>query len=384
MSRQVVSAAAALRKALVDFDPGLLSGRDCARVADALAATEKSCGAARILAAARAVECDAHKERGFRDGTSWLATQTGETRSKARQTLETAKGLTECPETKAALLCGEVSVEQAAEITRTERDTPGAESQLLEVARDGDLSTLRERAREHREHHSDPNDLHRRQRRARNLRLWKDRLGMTCFSGALPPETGIPFANRLEAETQRFRRKAKKDGAEPESFEATTADAFASLVMSGGRSRPPTTELVIVCDLYAFRRGHSHQGEVCHLIDGGPIPVDLAKELSKDAFLKAVLHDGVNIHTVKHFRRYRNVELQTALDLGPVPAFTGARCADCGGRHGLQYDHVDPVANNGPTEYKNLKARCYSDHRDKTERDRQAGLLGPRAKNRSP
>jgi hypothetical protein len=32
---------------------------------------------------------------------------------------------------------------------------------------------------------------------------------------------------------------------------------------------------------------------VCHLIDGGPLPVELAKELSKDAFLKTALHDGI-------------------------------------------------------------------------------------------
>ena len=106
-----------------------------------------------------------------------------------------------------------------------------------------------------------------------------------------------------------------------------------------------------------------------------PVPVELARELGKDAFLDAVLHDGVNIHTVKRFGRYQPVELRTALDLGPVPEFTGRQCADCGRRWGLQYDHVDPVANNGPTTYANIQARCWSCHHDKTERDRQAGLL---------
>jgi hypothetical protein len=123
---------------------------------------------------------------------------------------------------------------------------------------------------------------------------------------------------------------------------------------------------------------------VCHIIDGGPIPVELAQELAHDAFLKSALHDGVNIHTVTHFGRNIPEVLRTALELGPVPQFTGAECADCGGRHGLQYDHVDPVAHHGPTDYANLQPRCWTDHAEKTERDRLAGLLGPKARARAP
>jgi 5-methylcytosine-specific restriction endonuclease McrA len=98
--------------------------------------------------------------------------------------------------------------------------------------------------------------------------------------------------------------------------------------------------------------------------------------------LKAVLHDGVAIHTVRHFGRHLPAELRTALDLGDVPSFQGARCADCGSRFGLEYDHVNPVANQGETSYDNLEARCWVDHQAKTERDRQAGLLGPNAPDR--
>jgi len=62
-----------------------------------------------------------------------------------------------------------------------------------------------------------------------------------------------------------------------------------------------------------------------------------------------------------------------------VPAFDGVGCveAGCGRRYGLEWDHVDPVANRGLTCFENLKARCWPHHRAKTERDRQAGLLGP-------
>ncbi|HET6965212.1 MAG TPA: HNH endonuclease signature motif containing protein [Acidimicrobiales bacterium] len=255
------------------------------------------------------------------------------------------------------------------------------ERTLLPVARTSDLSKLRDRARQERQARTPADDLHARQHRARYFHHWRDRLGMVCFSGALAPEVGVPFIHRLERAAERARRTARAaaPSAPTERWEAHAADAFAELCAGSAESRRSNrTELVIVCELNAWRRGHAHPGEVCQIIDGGPIPVDLARELSKDAFLKAVLHDGTNIHTVKHFGRYYPVELRTALDLGPVPAFTGRQCSECGARWGLQYDHVDPVDNHGPTSYDNIQALCWTDHRIKTKRDREAGLIGKR------
>ena len=341
----------------------------------------------RLIITARSLPSLPHKEdRGYRDGHSWLAHQSGTTATQARQTLETANRLKACPDTKAALLAGDLSLAQAQEITRAQSETPGAEQALLAVARHGDLSTRRDQARQHRQAHTDVQDLHRRQHQARFFRHWRDRLGMVCFSGALPPETGLPFIRRVELATGRARRSARPaagprdQAAGVERWEAHAADAVAALTSGTDPPKPSDrAELVIVCDLFAWRRGHTHPGEACHLIDGGPLPVDLAKELARDAFVDAVLHDGVNIHTVKRFGRYQPVELRTALDLGPVPQFTGRQCADCNSRWGLQYDHVDPVAHHGPTSYANIEARCWSCHQDKTERDRHAGLLGPHA-----
>ncbi|MGD0810913.1 MAG: HNH endonuclease signature motif containing protein, partial [Acidimicrobiales bacterium] len=54
---------------------------------------------------------------------------------------------------------------------------------------------------------------------------------------------------------------------------------------------------------------------------------------------------------------------------------------DCGRRFGLEYDHINPVANNGETSLSNVRALCWQDHKAKTERDRQAGLLGPNPPN---
>ncbi|HUC13215.1 MAG TPA: HNH endonuclease, partial [Acidimicrobiales bacterium] len=376
MSSAVLSAAtaASFRRACAGFEPELLSGADCAALAEELAATEKACGAARLLAAARAVACGAHKERGFNDGAGWMARQVGGTTGQARQGLETAARLKNCPATKEALLSGEVSLAQAAEIVKAESETPGAEAELLPVAKRSDLGQLRDKAREHRQGGTDVNDLHRQQLAARHFRHWRDDLGMVRFTGALPPETGVPFVNRIELAAERARRAVQQAGGEPERFEAYAADALVAMATGEGPARSARADLVIVCDIFAWRRGHTHPGEVCQVIGGGPIPVELAHELAKDAFLKAVLHDGVAIHTIKHFGRHFPAELRTALDLGPVPAFTGAQCAECGSRFGLEYDHINPVANEGETSLSNIQALCWDDHQAKTERDRQAGL----------
>jgi HNH endonuclease len=379
MSSGVVSvvSAASFRKSCAALDPELLSGADCLALHDELAAAVKAGQAALLVLSARAIACGAYKQRGFNDGAAWMAHQVGGTTGQARQALETAAGLAGCPGTRLALLEGEPSLGQAAEIVKTESETPGAEAELLEVARHSDLAQLRDKAREHRQANTDVNELHRQQLKARHFRYWRDRLGMVCFQGALPPETGVPFINRLVLAAQRARRDAQQNGGERERFEAYAADALAAMATGEGPARSTRADLVIVCDLLAWRRGHAHPGEVCQVIGGGPVPVELAQELGKDAFLKAVLHDGVAVHTVKHFGRHFPAELRTALDLGPVPAFTGAQCAECGSRFGLEYDHVNPVANQGETSMANVQALCWGDHQAKTERDRQAGLLGP-------
>jgi hypothetical protein len=68
MSATILAAAASLRSAVADFEPGMFSGPDSARLAEQLALTEKACAAARLLATARAVNAGAHNGLGYRDG----------------------------------------------------------------------------------------------------------------------------------------------------------------------------------------------------------------------------------------------------------------------------------------------------------------------------
>jgi hypothetical protein len=259
---------------------------------------------------------------------------------------------------------------QAGEIAQAEAEVPGSAEALVALARRAGLGEVRNEVRKVVFSSTHPDDLYERQRKARYFRHWRDELGMVRFSGSLPPEVGIGIVNRIDAEAQRLRRQAGPE-AKAEQFEAHAADALVKLLSGQGQGLG-RTEVVIVVDLWAYRRGHAHPGEASHIIGGGPVPMDFVREAMKDAFVKAVVHDGVKPLRVAHFGRRMKAELRTALELGQPPGFEGTKCSNpgCGRRYGLEWDHIKPVSRQGPTSYDNLQPLCKPHHWDKTERDR--------------
>jgi hypothetical protein len=424
VEQSLVGLVRALRATLVSFQPELYSGDDCAVLVEELAAVENISAVVRARAAVRAGESGAHRERGFAEVADWMARVTGTTTGSAKASLATIAALESQADAKAALDAGELSIAQARELVRTEAAVPGSTVELLDVAKGESLRTLKEQARDRRVRAIDPEELHALQHAAMRHRTWINALGNIAYAGELPPELGIPFKNVLDAETDRLWLKAYQDakrqagqqslacsatgseddlGGGPAAASSTgpadgpelrrsrlAAQAFLRMVQDGGgKGKANRADLVIVCDLRAWRRGHAHEGEPCHIVGGGPIPVSLAKELGRDAFLKAVLHTGTELHTIAHFGRRYPAVLRTALDLGAPLEFNGNVCAaaGCDRRYHLQRDHIDPVANGGLTSYLNNQPLCPPDHRIKTERDRKAGLLNrqrPRAPDSAP
>ena len=370
-----------LCSALVAFEPSRWSGSDCADLAERLARGAKACAAASARAAARATECGAHRDRTDASAPEWLARVSGSSAGEARAALETVKQLESCPATHDAVTAGEVSLAQAAEIA----SMPEHETELLELARTSGLRAVKDAARKRRVEGIDPEELHAKQHAAREFRHWKNELGMICFRGALPPVHGVAFVNRLDAETDREWRAAERDKrTEPRA--ALAADAFLRMVEGGGSGKSTTADVVIVVDERAYRRGHAHPGEPCHIVGGGPIPVNVVRERVDDSFVKVVLHNGVDILKVAHHGRRRSAELNTALELGAPPDFQGVTCAEpgCNRTYGLQWDHKDPCANGGVTSLENLQPLCTPHHCEKTERDRRAGLLTADRNERGP
>ncbi len=348
---------------------------------EVLARVSKAAATARARAAGRAARAGEHKRLGFADPVQWLARQGGSTASQARAELAAAEALCSVPGVLEAAAVGEVSLAEVAEVARTERAVPGAGAGALDVARRAGLGPLREHSRRVVLGSLSAHELAARQHKARYLRHWVSSAGMTCIAGAFEPSVGTALVNRVQAHAARLRRTDRSPASpevhQREPFEALAADALAEAVLSGGGGpSSPRAELCIVADFSALARGHTHEGEICHLPGSGPVPVARARELlARSVFVKAVVHDGRSITHVAHYGRHLPAELRTALELGRPPGFDGAACSapGCGRRYGLEWDHVVPFSANGPTSYDNLQALCYHHHQQNTEADRRRG-----------
>ncbi|MFN2555808.1 MAG: hypothetical protein ABR592_02880 [Nitriliruptorales bacterium] len=378
--QRIVEAVETLVHALGDFDPGYVSGSEAVEVVEALTRGEKVCAAARARAAARVEECGAHRVRGHGSGAQWLARTMGTSPRQAAASIEAAKAIEGLEATRQAFAAGRISEAQAAEVAKAAAVDPSAEADLLRTAEWEDWRGLKEQVRRVRLNAEvDRDALHERQQRAREFHHWVDDEGMVAGRFRLPPEVGVPLVHRIDAQTDREYRQAWRQGGR-ESRGAYAADALVKLLSGPGAGSAPRADLVVVVDLDALRRGHTHDGERCQIPGVGPLPVRVARRIADEAFLKAVLVEGCEIRKVKHFGRHIPAEMRTALELGPSPDLDGATCVEegCARRHGLEWDHDEPLAHRGPTAYHNLRPRCRPHHRDKTQRDAQAGLIfGP-------
>jgi hypothetical protein len=361
------------RHALAAAEPGTSTPARCAEIAEELARTEKACAVARARFAARAAESSEHRKRGFADASDWMAAASGSSRRNASDAFTTIADAG--PELRDALVAGDVSLEQAAEILIAPAQN---EAELIALARNSALGAVRDTARKRRLAAMDVERLHAQRQTAREVVHWKDKtLGLICGRFALPPEVGLPLINRLDRETDRMWRAAQRAGISV-TREQCAADAFVSLCRGGTKRDNERADVVFVVDLNAQVRGYALPGEACHIIGGGPVPLSFVQQQLREAFVKVALHDGTKVDTIVHYGRRRPALLQSVLDLGQPPEFDGVTCAveGCDRRYYHQWDHADPFTNGGPTSAENLQPLCWAHHQEKTARDRAAGKLG--------
>jgi len=315
------------------------------------------------------------------DDAEEMARVTGTSVGKAKATAETAKALRDQDEVADAFAGGDISFDQAAEIAKAERAKPGSATELLKTAETQSFQVLRERARKVVLEAEQRRGLGERQREARSARSYGDELGMVNIHLRLPPHVGTPLVNRAEAEAGRLFRAAKKEGRE-EPFDRHLADAYAGMLSGSsvkGNSR--RAELVVLVSHEVAKRGWTdvRPGEVCKIPGVGPVAPEVAREIAENAFLTGVFYDGKDLRHMKRWTRSTPVEVKLALQLGKPPEFDGIKCVDCGKRFRTEDDHVDPHCGGGFASTDNLDHRCGPCHKAKTERDRKAGKLKPRA-----
>ncbi|MEX0825223.1 MAG: HNH endonuclease signature motif containing protein [Acidimicrobiia bacterium] len=304
-----------------------------------------------------------------------VARVTGTSVRRARETLQTAEQAAKTPALGKAMRAGQISLEQAAEIARTERVAPGSAGALLERARGGaPFQVLRDEGRKRRLEVQSFEGLAERQREARFLSHGVTEDGMVRFEGEFEPEVGCRLVNRLEAEARRLARANRHE----EPFPRYLADALPNLIAGTGAAKGHTELVVLVSHGVAERGWRSVQdGEFCKIPGVGPIDPETARRVADDAFLSGMFFDGEDLRHIKRWTRHIPAAVKVALNLGDPPEFDGPRCDDCGNRHGLEWDHDDPKANGGETSLENLKPRYRKCHQKKTARDREAGRLKP-------
>ena len=188
---------------------------------------------------------------------------------------------------------------------------PGSEAELLPLAKQSGLSKVRDRAQ--RVNAIPADELHNHQRAATRYGTGADELGMVAGTFRLTPDIGVPFVNRLEREQNA--EAAQQGGAETvERFEAYAADAFAEMVQPTAANEDEAARRRCRRGLRFARRPARPRGR------RGAVPprrrrTNPGASRTRDGqgrVPQGVLHDGVNIHTVKHFGRHIPAELRTA------------------------------------------------------------------------
>src|SRR5207244_3006780 len=190
---------AALREIVVGLEPEALAAGTAAGLVDTFATIEKLAGAGKALAARRVADSNLWRGAGERSAAHWLARRAGSSVGSAMATLETAARLDELPAVNAALRAGELSAVQANEIASAAGADPGAEAELMAVARDNGVGGLRDKCRRVKAAAA-PDEMarHRAIHASRSLRHWSDPDGAGRLEGRFTPEVLAELLVALE------------------------------------------------------------------------------------------------------------------------------------------------------------------------------------------
>ena len=109
---------------------------------------ERLSAAGKTFMARRVDDTFAWRRDGHRSSAHWLAATTGVSVGAATATIATARAFDVLPSTAEAFRAGELSAQQASEITAAAAETPDSEQELLEHTRKESFKGLRDRCRE--------------------------------------------------------------------------------------------------------------------------------------------------------------------------------------------------------------------------------------------
>ena len=371
---QLEQATQLLERVVAALEPERLDADGALAYLALFAQLGKLAEAGQALAARRVDACGAYRRSGHQSAAHLVAATAGVGIDRASTAVEVGKRLRDQPLADDAFRRGELSLDQAAPITEAAEVAPEQEERLIEHASRETVRNLRERARAVRlAAECDREERYERQRSLRTFRHGIDRDGMVCGTFRFPPDSGAAFVNRVEEEADRCYRAADRDRRHHDSHEQHAADALVALVTGAAAPSRRGSEVVVHVSRDALLRGSVEGDELCTVEGVGDVPVDVARRVLDDAFLKGVLVDGAEVQRVRHFGRRASAAVRTALRVQSVLRGGRVQCAasGCDRRAGIEWDHIEPHARGGPTEIANFQPLCRYHHREKT-----AGRLG--------
>ena len=352
---EVSDAIEILERVVAELEPATFDGARAADLVEALARGERLCAAGKTVMARRVDDARVWRHDGHRSAAHWLAATTGVSVGAATATLATATALDFLPSTADAFRAGELSAQQAIEITSAATTDPDREALLLDAAQSSSLKGLRDRCREVRAAAIDDVEAARRLHATRRVHTWVDAHdGAFRADVRLHPAAGARFDAALKRKIDKMFTAARRSGRhEPRA--AYAADALVALVCEGP-ARPVDVKLTV--DHAALVRGHLEPGERCEIEGIGTVPVTVARVLLDDARISVLVRDGTEITTVTSPKRTIPASLRRALE---------AKYPVCGNRgcdysQFLQIDHIIPIAEGGPTTIDNTWRLCTHDH----------------------
>nr|MCU0311105.1 13E12 repeat family protein [Acidimicrobiales bacterium] len=409
---------------MAEFDPAVLSATDATALMGSFTRIKRMAEAGEALCARRAAATSVVRRHGDHSGSTWAGRRMGTSPTRAGGLLEMAGHLEQLPATREALLAGEISTDQACEVARTASLVPEAEADLLKLAPRESLGELKRRGRRLRAAAPGAEERFARVRERRYLRAWTDDEGAGRGAWSLPPEDQAMLLAALAPLRERIFRDARTAGRR-EPAEAYDADALVALardamavadsagadvrpgplpasapqrvrsserdngarrggahdggagrgtVDDGGGARSSrgdgrigrsgrAAKIIVRVDRDALLRGYPVGGEVCEVTGVGPVPVAAVQRwIGEDAFLAAVVTDGVDIRSVVHLGRQATALQRTALEwLAPECCVVG-----CNASARLEIDHEQDWARTRHTTLDELDHLCAHHHRLKT------------------
>jgi hypothetical protein len=366
---EVIGVAVALRDVCERLEPSAIGLHETPVVFDHLTAMELLAAGAVLRMAARYEEAGAWKEHGDRSVEDVISRKTGTGSGKARRKLETSRRLRDQPKTDDAVRRGEVSGDQATEVSKAAAVAPEAEDELLASARHEPLHQLQKRAAEAQARaDKDREATRRRLHSQRQVRRWDDADGMGNLLLKMPAAELRELDASLKTAVDRRLADARHAG-RFEPVEAYAADEVMDRLLgrTGGSNGTKTSgqavrsdkKVVCLIDIDALNRGRVEGGETCEIAGVGPVSVSAAQRLMGDAFWAIVIRDGVDVVNVTHLGRRVTAQQRTALEA------RGARCEFCGSLFRVEIDHVEGWALTHRTEVDDLSLKCWSCHEAK-------------------